>query len=147
MKDADDEARRARLPKSRTCRSTKCLMVSTSTAMCSAITSVPDPQLRLLAESRMTISAARWAIMDFEAAAKLSGRALRRAEKGLARLERAHRAVHARSAYERAWLHGSQSTALVRNDAMFGTGTACRNFDDDQFWAVRAIARRTRRSD
>ena len=49
--------------------------------------------------------------MDFEAAAKLSRRALCRAEKGPGAAGACDRAVHARSAHQRAWLYRDQSAA------------------------------------
>ena len=50
--------------------------------------------------------------MDFEAAAKLSRRALRRAEEGPGAAGARDRAVHARSPHQRAWLYRDQSAAV-----------------------------------
>ena len=61
--------------------------------------------------------------MDFEAAAKLSRRALCRAEKGTGAAGACDRAVHARSPHQRAWLYRDQSAAIgaQRRDVRHGT--------------------------
>jgi seryl-tRNA synthetase len=75
-------------------------------------------------------------LMDFEAAAKLSGARFVVLKKGLARLERAIGQfmldLHTNE-------HGYieiNPPLLVRNDVMFGTGQLPK-FEDDQFWAVK----------
>ena len=68
---AADEELANELPRFRTCRSTRCPTASTSTATCSVMCSARCAITRSR-RSRTTISAARSAIMDFEAAAKLS---------------------------------------------------------------------------
>jgi seryl-tRNA synthetase len=75
-------------------------------------------------------------LMDFEAAAKLSGARFVVLKKGLARLERAIGQfmldLHTNE-------HGYieiNPPLLVRNDIMFGTGQLPK-FEDDQFWAVK----------
>jgi seryl-tRNA synthetase len=75
-------------------------------------------------------------MMDFEAAAKLSGARFVVLKKGLARLERAigqfmldlHTGEHGYAEIN--------PPLLVRDDVMFGTGQLPK-FEDDQFWAVR----------
>ncbi|MBV8926174.1 MAG: serine--tRNA ligase [Bradyrhizobium sp.] len=75
-------------------------------------------------------------LMDFAAAAKLSGARFVVLKKGLARLERAigqfmldlHTNEHGYTEIN--------PPLLVRNDVMFGTGQLPK-FEDDQFWAVR----------
>src|SRR3954466_6599959 len=75
-------------------------------------------------------------LMDFEAAAKLSGARFVVLKNGLARLERAigqfmldlHTTEHG---YEEI-----NPPLLVRDDVMFGTGQLPK-FEDDQFWAVK----------
>jgi seryl-tRNA synthetase len=75
-------------------------------------------------------------LMDFEAAAKLSGARFVVLKKGLARLERAlgqfmldlHTDEHGYSEIN--------PPLLVRNDVMFGTGQLPK-FEDDQFWAIK----------
>src|ERR1700761_2012288 len=75
-------------------------------------------------------------LMDFEAAARLSGARFVVLKKGLARLERAigqfmldlHTNEHGYTEIN--------PPLLVRNDVMFGTGQLPK-FEDDQFWAVR----------
>src|ERR1700678_2937617 len=74
-------------------------------------------------------------LMDFEAAAKLSGARFVVLKKGLARLERAigqfmldlHTNEHGYTEIN--------PPLLVRDDVMFGTGQLPK-FEDDQFWAV-----------
>src|SRR6202171_1082010 len=75
-------------------------------------------------------------LMDFEAAAKLSGARFVVLKKGLARLERAIGQfmldLHANE-------HGYTEInppLLVRDDVMFGTGQLPK-FEDDQFWAIK----------
>lgn len=75
-------------------------------------------------------------LMDFEAAAKLSGARFVVLKKGLARLERAIGQfmldVHTNE-------HGYTEInppLLVRDDVMFGTGQLPK-FEDDQFWAIK----------
>src|SRR5579872_7190095 len=75
-------------------------------------------------------------LMDFEAAAKLSGARFVVLKKGLARLERAIGQfmldLHTNE-------HGYTEVnppLLVRNDVMFGTGQLPK-FEDDQFWAIK----------
>ena len=75
-------------------------------------------------------------LMDFEAAAKLSGARFVVLKKGLARLERAigqfmldlHTNEHGYTEIN--------PPLLVRDDVMFGTGQLPK-FEDDQFWAVK----------
>jgi seryl-tRNA synthetase len=75
-------------------------------------------------------------LMDFEAAAKLSGARFVVLKKGMARLERAigqfmldlHTNEHGYTEIN--------PPLLVRDDAMFGTAQLPK-FEDDQFWAVR----------
>jgi seryl-tRNA synthetase len=75
-------------------------------------------------------------LMDFEAAAKLSGARFVVLKKGLARLERAigqfmldlHTNEHGYAEIN--------PPLLVRNQVMFGTGQLPK-FEDDQFWAVK----------
>ena len=75
-------------------------------------------------------------LMDFEAAAKLSGARFVVLKKGLARLERAigqfmldlHTNEHGYTEIN--------PPLLVRNDVMFGTGQLPK-FEDDQFWAIK----------
>jgi seryl-tRNA synthetase len=75
-------------------------------------------------------------LMDFEAAAKLSGARFVVLKKGLARLERAigqfmldlHTNEHGYAEIN--------PPLLVRDDAMFGTGQLPK-FEDDQFWAIK----------
>src|SRR5580692_9922505 len=75
-------------------------------------------------------------MMDFEAAAKLSGARFVVLKKGLARLERAigqfmldlHTNEHGYAEIN--------PPLLVRDDVMFGTGQLPK-FEDDQFWAIR----------
>src|ERR1700742_4460265 len=75
-------------------------------------------------------------LMDFEAAAKLSGARFVVLKKGLARLERAigqfmldlHTNEHGYAEIN--------PPLLVRNDVMFGTGQLPK-FEEDQFWAVK----------
>jgi seryl-tRNA synthetase len=75
-------------------------------------------------------------LMDFEAAAKLSGARFVVLKKGLARLERAigqfmldlHTGEHGYSEIN--------PPLLVRDDVMFGTGQLPK-FEDDQFWAIK----------
>src|ERR1700733_1543783 len=75
-------------------------------------------------------------LMDFEAAAKLSGARFVVLKKGLARLERAigqfmldlHTNEHGYAEIN--------PPLLVRNEVMFGTGQLPK-FEDDQFWAVK----------
>jgi seryl-tRNA synthetase len=75
-------------------------------------------------------------LMDFEAAAKLSGARFVVLKKGLARLERAigqfmldlHTNEHGYSEIN--------PPLLVRNDVMFGTGQLPK-FEEDQFWAIK----------
>src|ERR1700742_3066015 len=75
-------------------------------------------------------------LMDFEAAAKLSGARFVVLKKGLARLERAigqfmldlHTTEHGYAEIN--------PPLLVRNDVMFGTGQLPK-FEDDQFWAIK----------
>lgn len=75
-------------------------------------------------------------LMDFQAAAKLSGARFVVLRKGLARLERAigqfmldlHTNEHGYSEIS--------PPLLVRNEVMFGTGQLPK-FEDDQFWAVK----------
>jgi seryl-tRNA synthetase len=75
-------------------------------------------------------------LMDFEAAAKLSGARFVVLKKGLARLERAigqfmldlHTNEHGYAEIN--------PPLLVRNDVMFGTGQLPK-FEDDQFWAIK----------
>src|SRR5712692_10385988 len=75
-------------------------------------------------------------LMDFEAAAKLSGARFVVLKKGLARLDRAigqfmldlHTNEHGYTE--------SHPPLLVRDDVMFGTGQLPK-FEDDQFWAVK----------
>src|SRR3982075_2227569 len=75
-------------------------------------------------------------LMDFEAAAKLSGARFVVLKKGLARLERAigqfmldlHTNVHGYAEIN--------PPLLVRDPVMFGTGQLPK-FEDDQFWAVK----------
>src|ERR1700748_805607 len=75
-------------------------------------------------------------LMDFGAAANLSGARVVVLKKGLARLERAigqfmldlHTTEHGYTEIN--------PPLLVRNDVMFGTGQLPK-FEDDQFWAVR----------
>jgi seryl-tRNA synthetase len=75
-------------------------------------------------------------MMDFEAAAKLSGARFVVLKKGLARLERAigqfmldlHTNEHGYAEIN--------PPLLVRNDVMFGTGQLPK-FEDDQFWTIR----------
>src|SRR5579872_3547616 len=75
-------------------------------------------------------------LMDFEAAAKLSGARFVVLKKGLARLERAigqfmldlHTSEHGYTEIN--------PPLLVRNEVMFGTGQLPK-FEDDQFWAIR----------
>jgi seryl-tRNA synthetase len=75
-------------------------------------------------------------LMDFEAAAKLSGARFVVLKKGLARLERAigqfmldlHTGEHGYSEIN--------PPLLVRNDVMFGTGQLPK-FEEDQFWAIK----------
>jgi seryl-tRNA synthetase len=75
-------------------------------------------------------------LMDFEAAAKLSGARFVVLKRGLARLERAigqfmldlHTNEHGYSEVN--------PPLLVRNDVMFGTGQLPK-FEDDQFWAIK----------
>ena len=78
-------------------------------------------------------------MMDFDAAAKLSGARFVVLKKGLARLERALGQfmldVHTGE-------HGYDEIApplLVRDDVMFGT-TQLPKFEDDQFWAIKGEA-------
>lgn len=75
-------------------------------------------------------------LMDFEAAAKLSGARFVVLKKGLARLERAIGQfmldLHTNE-------HGYTEVnppLLVRNEVMFGTGQLPK-FEDDQFWAIK----------
>jgi seryl-tRNA synthetase len=75
-------------------------------------------------------------LMDFEAAAKLSGARFVVLKKGLARLERAigqfmldlHTGEHGYTEIN--------PPLLVRDDVMFGTGQLPK-FEDDQFWAIK----------
>jgi seryl-tRNA synthetase len=75
-------------------------------------------------------------LMDFEAAAKLSGARFVVLKKGLARLERAigqfmldlHTNEHGYTEIN--------PPLLVRDDVMFGTGQLPK-FEDDQFWAIK----------
>jgi seryl-tRNA synthetase len=75
-------------------------------------------------------------LMDFEAAAKLSGARFVVLKKGLARLERAigqfmldlHTNEHGYAEIN--------PPLLVRNEVMFGTGQLPK-FEDDQFWAIK----------
>jgi len=75
-------------------------------------------------------------LMDFEAAAKLSGARFVVLKKGLARLERAigqfmldlHTSEHG--------YNEVNPPLLVRNDVMFGTGQLPK-FEVDQFWAIK----------
>jgi len=75
-------------------------------------------------------------LMDFEAAAKLSGARFVVLRKGLARLERAigqfmldlHTSEHGYTEIN--------PPLLVRDDVMFGTGQLPK-FEDDQFWAIK----------
>jgi len=75
-------------------------------------------------------------LMDFEAAAKLSGARFVVLKKGLARLERAigqfmidlHTGEHGYAEIN--------PPLLVRNEVMFGTGQLPK-FEDDQFWAIK----------
>ncbi|HTB03255.1 MAG TPA: serine--tRNA ligase [Bradyrhizobium sp.] len=75
-------------------------------------------------------------LMDFEAAAKLSGARFVVLKKGLARLERAigqfmldlHTNEHGYAEIN--------PPLLVRDDVMFGTGQLPK-FEDDQFWAIK----------
>src|SRR5580692_768208 len=75
-------------------------------------------------------------LMDFEAAAKLSGARFVVLRKGLARLERAigqfmldlHTSEHGYTEIN--------PPLLVRDEVMFGTGQLPK-FEDDQFWAVK----------
>jgi seryl-tRNA synthetase len=75
-------------------------------------------------------------LMDFEAAAKLSGARFVVLKKGLARLERAigqfmldlHTGEHGYSEIN--------PPLLVRDDVMFGTGQLPK-FEEDQFWAIK----------
>ena len=75
-------------------------------------------------------------LMDFEAAAKLSGARFVVLKKGLARLERAigqfmldlHTNEHGYAEIN--------PPLLVRNDVMFGTGQLPK-FEEDQFWAIK----------
>ena len=75
-------------------------------------------------------------LMDFEAAAKLSGARFVVLKKGLARLERAlgqfmldlHTNEHGYAEIN--------PPLLVRNDVMFGTGQLPK-FENDQFWAIK----------
>jgi seryl-tRNA synthetase len=75
-------------------------------------------------------------LMDFEAAAKLSGARFVVLKKGLARLERAigqfmldlHTNEHGYTEIN--------PPLLVRNDVMFGTGQLPK-FEDDQFWTIK----------
>jgi seryl-tRNA synthetase len=75
-------------------------------------------------------------LMDFEAAAKLSGARFVVLKKGLARLERAlgqfmldlHTSEHGYTEVN--------PPLMVRDNVMFGTGQLPK-FEDDQFWAVR----------
>jgi seryl-tRNA synthetase len=77
-------------------------------------------------------------LMDFEAAAKLSGARFVVLRKGLARLERAigqfmldlHTNEHGYAEIN--------PPLLVRNEVMFGTGQLPK-FEDDQFWAIRDL--------
>ncbi len=78
-------------------------------------------------------------LMDFEAAAKLSGARFVVLKKGLARIERAigqfmldlHTNEHGYAEIN--------PPLMVRNEVMFGTGQLPK-FEDDQFWALRDVA-------
>ena len=120
-------------PRFRTCRSTKCPMASTSTAMCSVTSSARSRNYAFTPKPHDDLGGAL-GYMDFEAAAKLSGARFVVLKKGLARLERAigqfmldlHTNEHGYAEIN--------PPLLVRDDVMFGTGQLPK-FEDDQFWA------------
>jgi len=85
----------------------------------------------------MTISATP-RLHGFRGAAKLSGRALRRAQEGLARLERAiGQFMNESCQHRRARLSEINTPLLVRNEVMFSAPVSA-EIRDDQFWAIRA---------
>ena len=132
---AADEQLAPSLPRSRICRSTKCPMASTSTAMCSITCSVRRAAMLSRPKAHDDIGSAL-GLMDFEAAAKLSGARFVVLKKGLARLERAigqfmldlHTGEHGYTEIN--------PPLLVRDDVMFGTGQLPK-FEEDQFWAIK----------
>src|SRR3981081_1000103 len=75
-------------------------------------------------------------LMDFEAAAKLSGTRFVVLKKGLARLERAIGQVMLDLHTGEDGYTEINPPLLVRDDVMFGTGQLPQ-FEDDQFWAVK----------
>ncbi len=75
-------------------------------------------------------------LMDFEAAAKLSGARFVVLKKGLARLERAIGQFMLDLHTDEHGYAEINPPLLVRNAAMFGTGQLPK-FEDDQFWAVK----------
>jgi seryl-tRNA synthetase len=75
-------------------------------------------------------------LMDFEAAAKLSGARFVVLKRGLARLERAiGQFMLDLHTNEHGYIEVNPPL-LVRNDVMFGTGQLPK-FEDDQFWAIK----------
>jgi len=75
-------------------------------------------------------------MMDFEAAARMSGARFVVLKRHLARLERALGQFMLDLHTENHGYSEISPPILVRNDAMFGTGQLPK-FEDDQFWAVR----------
>jgi seryl-tRNA synthetase len=75
-------------------------------------------------------------LMDFEAAAKLSGARFVVLKKGLARLERAIGQFMLDLHTDEHGYTEINPPLLVRDDVMFGTGQLPK-FEDDQFWAVK----------
>ena len=118
--------------KSPTCRSTTCRTARTSTAMSSTIIFGAKRDYAFTPKQHFELGEALGQ-MDFETAAKLSGRALRRFAEGPGADGTRARAVHARCAYGRE--HGYTEVnppLLVRDDAMFGTAQLPK-FEEDQF--------------
>ena len=119
---AGQGARGAPRDAARTCRPTTCPTGSTRRATARSGWSAASRNFAFTPKQHFEIGESL-GLMDFEAAAKLSGARFVVLKGALARLERALGAVHARPAHRRARLHrGRRRRFLVRDTALFGTG-------------------------